>query len=160
MAGNVTAVVTNQALIITGDASANGITIDFNLTNHTFQVIGGTQGGSNTTVNGLDTSVVANAQIFSNVTSIHVALNAGDDSLVIGSATSTSFAVDHGMEIDMPTMLPTMAQKARARVLPETWPPILLDVCQTISWERSSSNCLRILSASLLGSKKVTVQSL
>jgi hypothetical protein len=101
MAGNVTAVVTNGTLVVTGDASGNGITLDFNQTNDTYQVIGTTQGGSNTTVNGVDTSVAGNEQVFTNVHSLNVVMNAGDDNLVFGSATSTSFSVDRTVQIDM-----------------------------------------------------------
>jgi hypothetical protein len=109
MAGNVTAVVTNQVLVITGDASGNGITLDYNLANDTYQVIGTTQGGSNTTVNGVDTAVAGNEQVFENVIAIRVAMNAGDDNLVFGAANSTSFAVDRGVEIDMGAGADTVA---------------------------------------------------
>lgn len=109
MAGNVTAVVTNQTLVITGDASGNGITLDYSLANDNYRVIGSTQGGSNTTVNGVDTSVAGNEQVFSNVIAIRVVMNGGDDNLVIGAASSTSFAVDRGLDIDMGAGADTVA---------------------------------------------------
>ncbi|QDU25196.1 hypothetical protein ETAA8_02590 [Anatilimnocola aggregata] len=103
MAGNVTAVVTNGVLVVTGDTADNGITIDYNQTTDAYSVIGTTPTGSTaTTINGLDTSVPANAQIFNNVTKgIRVIANNGNDLLVFGAATSTSFVVDGFVDIQM-----------------------------------------------------------
>jgi hypothetical protein len=109
MAGNVTAVVTNGTLVITGDTAANGITLDYIQATDTYQVIGTTQGGSNTTVNSLDTSVAGNAQTFTNVSAVRIDMGAGDDNLIFGAASSTTFAVDRGVEIDMGAGADTVA---------------------------------------------------
>lgn len=101
MAGNVTAVVNDGTLVITGDAAANGITVDYNQTNDTYQVIGTSQGGSDTTVNGLNTATAGNEQIFANVHTLRIAMNAGADALVFGASTSTTFVVDRGVQIEM-----------------------------------------------------------
>ncbi len=103
MAGNVTAVVTGGLLVITGDTADNGVTIDYNQTTNAYSVIGTTPTGSTaTTINSLDTSVVANAQIFTTVTKgIRIAMNAGNDNVAFGSVTSTSFVVDGFVDIDM-----------------------------------------------------------
>ena len=95
MAGNVTAAVQGGFLVVTGDTADNGVTIDYIQATNSYQVIGTTpSGGTATTINGLDTSVPANAQIFTNVTKgLKVTLNAGNDNLVFGAATSSTFVV-------------------------------------------------------------------
>lgn len=102
MAGNVTAAVTGGVLVITGDASDNGVTVDYIQANNSYQVIGTSQGGTNTTINSLDTSVAGNEQIFANVTKgIKITLNAGNDNLVFGAAATSTFVVTGGnVEID------------------------------------------------------------
>lgn len=101
MAGNVTAAVSAGVLVITGDASDNGVTVDFNPATSAYQVTGTTQGGSATTINGVDASLPANAQIFTGVTKgIKILLNAGNDNLVFGAATSTVFNVIGKVSID------------------------------------------------------------
>ncbi|WP_254510568.1 hypothetical protein [Anatilimnocola floriformis] len=103
MAGNVTAAVSGGVLVITGDTADNGITVDYIASNNTYQVTGTTPtGGTATTINSLDTSVPANAQIFSGVTKgVTVNAGAGNDNLVFGAATSTTFKVVGNLEIDM-----------------------------------------------------------
>lgn len=101
MAGNVTAVVSGGYLLLTGDSSDNGITIDYNPTTKAYTVTGTSQGGSNTTINSLDTSVPANAQVFTTVTKgLKVNTNAGADNVVFGAAASTEFSVVGTVEIN------------------------------------------------------------
>jgi hypothetical protein len=101
MAGNVTAVVSAGYLVLTGDASDNGITIDYNPTTKAYTVTGTSQGGSNTTINSLDTSVPANAQVFTTVTKgLKVNTNAGADNVVFGAAASTEFSVVGTVDIN------------------------------------------------------------
>lgn len=102
MAGNVTAAVQAGVLVITGDAADNGVTVDYIQATNTYQVIGTTPtGGTATTINGVDTSVPANAQNFTGVTKgVTINLNAGNDNLVFGSATSSTFVVVGDLRID------------------------------------------------------------
>ncbi|WP_425616820.1 hypothetical protein NA78x_000480 [Anatilimnocola sp. NA78] len=102
MAGNVTAAVTGGVLNITGDTADNGITVDYTLATNSYTVTGTAQGGSATTINGLDTSVPANVQTFTNVTKgIRVLANNGNDNLVFGAAASTNFTVAGFVDIQM-----------------------------------------------------------
>lgn len=102
MAGNVTAAVQGGFLVITGDTADNGVTVDYIQATNSFQVIGTTPtGGTATTINGLDTTVPANAQIFTNVTKgLKINLGSGNDNLVFGAATSSTFVVVGTVEID------------------------------------------------------------
>ena len=102
MAGNVTAAVQGGFLVITGDAADNGVTVDYIQATNSYQVIGTTpSGGTATTINGLDTTVPANAQIFTNVTKgLKINTGAGNDLLVFGAATSSTFVVVGTVEID------------------------------------------------------------
>lgn len=102
MAGNVTAAVQGGFLVITGDTADNGITVDYIQATKSYQVIGTTPtGGTATTINGLDTTVPANAQIFANVTKgLKINTGSGNDLLVFGAATSSTFVVVGTVEID------------------------------------------------------------
>ncbi len=102
MAGNVTAAVQAGVLVITGDASDNGVTVDYVQATNTYRVIGVTpSGGTATTINGLDTSVPANIPTFTGVTKgININLNAGNDTLSFGSDTSSTFVVVGDLNID------------------------------------------------------------
>ena len=102
MAGNVTAAVTGGVLVITGDTADNGVLVDFNSATSAYTVTGVTpSGGTATTINSLDTSVPANAQVFTGVTKgIKINLNAGNDNLAFGAATTSTFNVIGNLEID------------------------------------------------------------
>lgn len=102
MAGNVTAAVQGGFLVVTGDTADNGVTIDYIQASNSYQVIGTTpSGGTATTINSLDTSVPANAQVFTGVTKgLKITLNAGNDNLVFGAATSSTFVVVGTVQID------------------------------------------------------------
>lgn len=102
MAGNVTAAVQAGVLVITGDAADNGVNVEYIQATKTYQVIGVTPtGGTATTINGVDTSVPANAQNFTNVTKgVRISLNGGNDNLTFGAATTTSFVVVGDLDID------------------------------------------------------------
>src|SRR5262245_25289427 len=74
MAGNVTAQMNGQMLILQGDAADNGVVLTYNSTAHSYRVSGSDAGGSPTTINSVDTSQPGNEQTFINVQNVHVGL--------------------------------------------------------------------------------------
>lgn len=102
MAGNVTAVVNAGRLDITGDASANSITINFLTATNRYQIIGNTAGGSNTTINGVDANQAGNEQ-FINVSQLTrgvvIRMNAGDDVVNFASGGITETRVPQSMDV-------------------------------------------------------------
>jgi hypothetical protein len=100
MAGNVTAFRQSGLLVINGDTADNGITINWIQATKTFQVLSAQQGGTNTTVNGVDSTAAA-PQVFTAITKgIQINMGLGDDNVVVGG-TATTFNVAGYMTIDM-----------------------------------------------------------
>jgi hypothetical protein len=101
MAGDVQVHVDGQMLVIWGDAADNGVTLTYNSNTQTYRVSGKDDGGSPTTINGVDTSQPANVQDFSGVKQVFVGLNAGNDDFEIGSPTAVDTVIEKWMTIDM-----------------------------------------------------------
>jgi len=101
LAGNVTAGVQGQMLLILGDDDANGVTVTYNATDKTYRVIGKDAGGSPTTVNGLDTSQAANIVPLGGVKQVAVYLHAGDDELTVGSPQAVDTVIARWLSIHM-----------------------------------------------------------
>lgn len=101
LAGDVTAAVQGQMLVITGDDQANGVVLTYDAAAKTYQVRGSEAGGSPTTINGLDTSQPGNVPSFANVKNIYVGLGGGDDHLQVGSAEAVDFVVAKWLSIEM-----------------------------------------------------------
>src|SRR4029079_1137657 len=92
-AGEVTAQMNRQMLVILGDAADNGVVLTYDSTAHSYHVIGSDAGGSPTTINGVDTSQAANDQEFTNVQSVHVNLGGGNDHFEVGSAAAVDTVI-------------------------------------------------------------------
>jgi hypothetical protein len=99
MAGNVTANVSNHALVVWGDDAANGVVLTYDSTTQKYGVAGSDTGGAPTTVNGQDTS--GGAALFAGVNHVYVGLNGGDDQLQVGSAEAVDFVLRQWLSIDM-----------------------------------------------------------
>src|SRR5947208_14250630 len=83
-AGNVTAYMQGEMLVIGGDAEANGVELRYYSNAHTYRVIGQDFNGP-TTVNGLDALQAPLGVGFSGVKEVYAGLGAGGDNLEVGS---------------------------------------------------------------------------
>lgn len=101
LAGDVTAAVQGQMLVITGDDQANGVMLTYDAASRSFQVRGVDAGGSPTTINGLDTSQPANVPSFTNVKTVYVGLGKGDDVFQTGSPAATDVVIAKWLSIEM-----------------------------------------------------------
>jgi hypothetical protein len=101
LAGDVTATLQGQMLVITGDDAANGVVLTYDTATHSYQVRGSDAGGSPTTINGQDTSQPGNVPTFANVKSVYVGLGKGDDSFQTGSPEATDVVIAKWMSIEM-----------------------------------------------------------
>jgi hypothetical protein len=100
-AGDVTASVQGQMLVIGGDADANGVVLTYNSAAQSYKVSGTVQGGSQTTINGLDPASSAAGVEFSGVKQLYVGLGDGDDDFQIGSPDAVDTVIQKWMTIDM-----------------------------------------------------------
>jgi hypothetical protein len=101
MAGDVTAHVEGQMLIILGDDTDNGVVLTYDSTAHSYHVSGSDAGGSPTTINGVDTSQPGNDQTFINVQSVHVGLVGGNDHFEVGSPTAVDTVIAKWLAVEM-----------------------------------------------------------
>jgi hypothetical protein len=101
MAGDVSAYVTGQMLIIWGDAADNGVTLTSDSATQKYQISGRDAGGSPTTINGLDTTQPANVVEFSGVKQVFVGLNGGNDDFEVGSTVAVDTVIQKWMTIEM-----------------------------------------------------------
>ena len=86
LAGDVQAVMYGNMLVIWGDNEANGVVLTYESTTQAYHVIGKEAGGSDTTINGVDTSDPANDQTFTGVKQVAVVLHDGDSTAAAGAA--------------------------------------------------------------------------
>lgn len=100
-AGDVSATMQGQMLVIGGDAEANGIVLTYNSASQSYKVSGTVQGGIQTTINGLDPATSAAGVEFSGVKQVYVGLGAGDDDFQVGSPAAVDTAIQKWMSIDM-----------------------------------------------------------
>lgn len=96
LAGDVMAVMYGQMLVIWGDAAANGVVLSYSSNLQTYEVAGQDAGGAPTTIN----SQAASAS-FSNVQSVAVLLNGGDDAFSVGSPAAVDTVIRQWLSIDM-----------------------------------------------------------
>ena len=101
LAGNVLAMVSGQTLLIWGDEAANGVVLTYNSQTQTYRVIGQDAGGAPTTINGLDTSLPANAVELAGVKHVAVGMNGGDDSFAVGSPQAVDTVISKWLAIDI-----------------------------------------------------------
>src|SRR5262245_29684416 len=101
LAGDVSAYVSGQMVVIWGDAEANGVTLTYSSNTNSYHVAGHDAGGSPTTINGLDTSISANVPVFYGVKQVAVLLNGGDDEFEVGSAAAVDTFISKWMSITM-----------------------------------------------------------
>lgn len=100
-AGDVSAAMQGQMLVIAGDAEANGIVLTYNSATQSFRVSGTVQGSGQTTINGLDATTSAAGVEFSGVKQVYVGLGAGDDDFQVGSPTAVDTVIQKWLAIDM-----------------------------------------------------------
>jgi hypothetical protein len=101
LAGDVTATVQGQMLVISGDDQANGVVLTYDAATRSYQVRGSEAGGSPTTINGQDTSQPGNVPSFTNVKTVFVGLGQGDDSFQAGSPQATDVVIAKWLSIEM-----------------------------------------------------------
>lgn len=101
MAGDVSAAVQGQMLVITGDAEANGIVLTYSSASQSYRVSGTVQDSGQTTINGLDDTTSAAGVEFSGVKQVYVGLGAGDDDFQVGSPAAVDTVIQQWLTIDM-----------------------------------------------------------
>jgi hypothetical protein len=100
-AGDVSAAMQGQMLVIVGDADANGIVLTYNSAAQSYRVTGTVQGSGQTTINGLDAATSAAGVEFSGVKQVYVGLGDGDDDFQVGSPTAVDTVIQKWLTIDM-----------------------------------------------------------
>src|SRR5205809_7114503 len=78
-AGDVSAAVQGQMLVIGGDADANGVVLTYNSAAKSYRVSGTVLGSGQTTINGLNAAQSAAGVEVGGVKQVYVGLGAGDD---------------------------------------------------------------------------------
>src|SRR5438132_503964 len=100
-AGDVSAAVQGQMLVIGGDAEANGVVLTYNSAAQSYRVSGTVQGSGQTTINGLNAAQSAAGVEFSGVKQVYVGLGAGDDDFQVGSPAAVDTVIQKWLTIDM-----------------------------------------------------------
>src|SRR5262245_50659071 len=99
-AGDVSAAMQGQMLVVGGDAEANGIVLNYNSASQSFRVSGTVLGTGQTTINGLDPATSAAGIEFSGVKQVYVGLGAGDDEFQVGSPAAVDTVIQKWLTID------------------------------------------------------------
>src|SRR5438128_2297346 len=100
-AGDVSAAVQGQMLVISGDADANGIVLTYNSAAQSYHVTGTILGSGQTTINGLNAAQSAAGVEFSGVKQLYVGLGDGDDDFQVGSPAAVDTVIQKWLTIDM-----------------------------------------------------------
>jgi hypothetical protein len=101
-AGDVSASVSGQMLVIWGDAADNGVTLTYNSATQSYRVSGHDAGGSPTTVtDAAGTPQAGNTIDFAGVKQVYVGLNGGNDDFDVGSAAAIDTVIQKWMTIEM-----------------------------------------------------------
>src|SRR5262245_11251964 len=100
-AGDVSAAMQGQMLVIGGDAEDNGVVLTYNSATQSLRVSGTIQGSGQTTINGLDAATSAAGVEFSGVKQVYVGLGDGDDDFQVGSPAAVDTVIQKWLKIDM-----------------------------------------------------------